>query len=452
MTIPFGSSAPDLKLQLWLGRSVASTHAIPHAFGHEAFAATGLPWHPDTWLASLCAWLLFHSFGFGALVAANIAFAVAALILVGLRGARRELPSDYNLLSIILAACCMGGSLYVGVDPFSWFCFALFLYLFEAGSFRVCALAPILLLIWVQFDGRALFGAIFAIFALLGFAIAQRLERGATLNRAILPVACIIVIFLTPLGVDVPLRSAAILHLDSVLPWSHRIAPWDLPNHAFLLGVFALVALAGCYGMNRKLGLADALPFSAALVLALADGRNAAFFGICAAPMVFHSIGQYSRIKSNIRATAVSKTEVAVTLGVALLVIGAAHSERNPPPLPGTPRSLVSNLSSDRRPHRVYCETLQWCDALTASGNPKLRVFMDGRDAAFPLALRKQQKHILSLENGWRDTLMRRGIDIVIAKHGSVLASMLTLLGNEWRIQFANDTCIIFERVAGRPG
>ena len=450
MTKLFWSSAPDLQLQLWLGHFVASTHAIPHAFGREAFAVAGSPWHPDTWLASLCAWLLFHSYGFGGLTVASTALAIGALILVGLRGVQRGLPVTYNAFSIVLAACCMAGALYVGIDPLSWFFFALFLLLFEAPSFRVCALAPIAVLVWAQFDGRALFGPIVAVSALLGFAISRGVKPNEILDRAKLPAACVVATFLTPLGINTPLHAAAILHLDSLLPWSNRIAPWDLPNHAFLYGTFALVIIAGCCGMRRNLRLADALPFSATLVLALADGRNAAFFGICAAPMVFDSIAQYRRVISIARmGDAPSKTKAAVALSVALLSIGVAHSQRNRPELPGASTALTAHISSDHRVHRVYCETLQSCDVITASGNPRLHVFMDGRDAAFPLSVRKQQQDIRALENGWQKTLAHHKIDVVIAERESGLASMLVLLGDQWTQVPGYGTHLIFERTAG---
>lgn len=426
---PFGSAAPDLPWQLRLGHSVASTHSIPHAFGSEAFAASGMPWYPDQWLSSALAWWAFQSHGLIAVGIADGILALAALVLVALRTIRRGARPGTAIGASLLAALCMLGSLYAGLDPLSWFFFALVLFLLDADSRRFAFAVPVLTFVWAIFDGRALLAVLAALSSNL------RLR-----DRAVVVAACLLAVTLTPLGVHLPLQTLGLVHVDSFLPWANRIEPWTLENQAFIIGMLGITLLAGWFGMSAERRAQDGFQFAIFLILALLDGRNAPFFGICAAPLVAGPIEHfYLRLQFS-DAPRSSVAPLLVAIGVMLVCILAVAK-----PFHAAGDSTVRRALADHRRHNVYCENLRWCTSLAASQAANLAIFMDGRDAAFPQRIRENQHTIASVSKGWQAVLRDNHVDTVVAKTGMPLATILSLNGR-WRVAGADGMVTVLER------
>jgi hypothetical protein len=184
----------------------------------------------------------------------------------------------------------------------------------------------------------------------------------------------------------------------------------------------------------------------AAAIYGLLNVANLELFVLAAAPVV---------VPAALRAMGLASRSPAGAIAVLLALSACADVVLWNAVLPGArlavaaaraPGQLIGPLASDGLAHRVFCSSIDLCDAVVASGNPRLRVFMDGREAAYPAKVIADQRTIAEVGPAWRSRLSAWNVDAVIVRRNQPLSEVLELLPASWHEIARSGTAMLFVR------
>jgi len=432
----------DLYWQRWLGQIVVQTRQLPTALGRETFTAAGAPWVPQEWFFSVIVAIAtnFHLFLLLALVMSAVP--VAVLLLVYLR-AREEAASTAIGIAVIFCGMTLTESFGVRAQVVGYGFFALFVFLLERKDRWYWATIPIAIA-WANVHASVAI-APFVLGARLVAALSEGGVQHLRGNRdlALLP-ALLVATVCTPLGLRLPLYAISLVGS----PIRHYIIEWQPPgllDFSFLFGVLPL-AIAIVAGGRATLLDRRQQSFPAALlfVASLFAIRNMPLFAIAAAPLSAFALSRLKRPLTRLNQSLQSLELVATLAIVAMLILTAGfqlkRQWREPPLLPV---AAVHALGADGTNHRILCEDFAWCSV--ALGNPRLRVFIDGRCDPYPLQVWQAYAAAIAGGRSALSSLADYGTDTVIAHLGSALAARLGSAPS-WKVAYTDGTFIVFHR------
>jgi hypothetical protein len=431
-------------LARFTGSGMLHDHTLPLYLGIESFTADGSYAGALGWLGALGITLLAKLSPAVSIFATSLA-ALAAFAFVEAR-ARRVAGRGLALAAVVLAGLCAVGSFGVAGGIVTAAFASALAYVLDRPGPRAAAIATLLAIVWCNTAPQGLLAPAIALCALASasFGASTTRERGYALvafaGTALATLA-------TPALLAYPGLAFEALRVDrelagvvasvnpvDVVPFAYRVG--------FTLAVFAAFALGTQRGRESTIPL---LLFGA--FLALANGSYVAVFGVLAAPLLAGSAAAaFPRLARSAPATGRGDL---FALGCALVValLGAWQSATHFTPLAGG-YALAASLATDGNAHRVYCTNVDWCDAALA-GAPKVRVFMDGRVAAYPEATRARKRDIGNLKAQWRKQLADDGVDAIVAAEDRAFSGLLAL-SSGWHATASEDGTVLYERTATR--
>ena len=426
-----------LALARFTGAQIARDHSIPLHLGAETFTAAGAYSGGLGWLGAFGTELLSRH---GLASFATILAALVAFALVEMR-ARRAAGRIFALAAGALAAACAPGSLGVAGGIVSAAFAAAVAYVLERPGPRATASATALTVLWCNVAPEGLLAPLIALCLAAeatfgGRSLAERRwARAAFAGTALATLA-------TPAFLAFPGLALEALRIDRALDGIVSLHPVDVAPIAYRVGFTLAVFAALALGLQRgREGSIPLLVFAA--MLALANGAFVVVFGVLVAPLLAGSAAAAFPRAARLAGGSM-RGDLAVAGGLILLAVGlGAYAGARPAPLPPG-FELAARLAADGVPHRLYCYNVDWCGQALA-GAPAVRVFMDGRIAAYPDAVRELQRDIVRLKGHWRKVLDDDRIDALLVRRDRPLATIVAL-SPAWHVVASDPSTVLYER------
>jgi hypothetical protein len=422
------------------GFAMLHDHTLPLYLGTESFTADGSYAGAIGWLGALGTALLSNLPPAASLFATALV-ALATFAFVELR-ARRVASRGLALGAVALAGLCAVGSFGVAGGIVTAAFASALAYILDRPSPRAAALATVLAIVWCNTAPQGLLAPAIALCAIASvwFGAATALER----RYALLAFAgTVLATLATPALFAYPALAFEAMRVDrELMGVIASVNPVDVVPFAYRAGFTLVVFAAFALGIRRgREGAIPLLLFGA--LLALANGAYVVVFGVLAAPLLAGSAAAAFPRFTRPGTAAARGDLVALGCAVAVALFGAWQAAAHFTPLTGG-YALAASLAADGKSHRVYCTNVDWCNAALA-GAPNVRVFMDGRVAAYPEATRDRKRDIGNLKPQWRKRLADDGVDAIVAA-GDRAFSGLVALSPGWYAAATDDGTVLYER------
>jgi hypothetical protein len=435
----------DIAWQQWLGLRILQTGHIPLTLGPEAFTAPGAPWVPQEWALSVLVALTVGTPRFVLLVALTTLAGAATLVLSAWSARRLGASTICTAICVFCVAFSMVESYGIRAQVFAWAMLAAFMFVLRTSEGRGRWWMVPIVVVWANLHASALLAPALLALWTLGIAIQERGWNARVRDYAVLTLACVGAVFLTPLGYRLPLYAITLIQS----PIRTAINEWQpsyLSATSFSVGALVLILVTCIFGVERSRRWPEWLLFAAVTWLALSAVRNVPVCAIVLGPIVAKRLTAY--IPERLRINEIfSERPVAALLYCGALA-GALLAGYT---LAGTrefteanlPVRAIATLASRSGTHNLYCEDFAWCSSALPYSN--LREFIDGRCDPFPLSVWKDYETVYSAKGKWREVLSRRGVDAIVIDKKGALARALPSLRN-WRLLYADRTYRLFVR------
>jgi hypothetical protein len=455
----------DLAYHLRAGGMILDTRAIP-TLDTFTFTAAGQPWQDQQWGAQVILGGVYRLAGWTGLVLLRAAL-VGALFGIVFDLCRRGHTTRTAAL-LTLAAFGLGAvTLALRPQLFAMVLFAstLWLALRRREHPRAIWLAVPIAALWANLHGSFFLGA-----AVLGLACLEEIVERRAFREArqllVVAVVAAVATLANPFGIGVWQYVAAIssnaVITSRITEWQPTITTFP-ENIAFLAScLFIAIVLAIRYRRDRRVpasALVWLLPFAA---LALWTVRGLAWWPIVAAVTVARLTASREgvaprerRDTPTMRRLNVVVAGVLVLAAVALLPVWRPQEPGLDAPLgvvgtapPGITLELRKVATGD---DRLFAPQPwgSWFEFAV----PQTPVFIDSRIELFPVSVWDDYDTIVDGGDGWRQTLDRRGVTIVVAAKAAGTSPLGNRLAADpgWREIFADADGRIFIRSDG-PG
>jgi hypothetical protein len=212
---------------------------------------------------------------------------------------------------------------------------------------------------------------------------------------------------------------------------------------ALLAGLVPMLIFAAWIGLRRTGSLSDVLLGLGAVLLALTQAWYLGVAAVIAVPIVATAFDAAATRRDESHAV---RRPYAAAAVAAFAVVGAIIASARGAQLLGNdaPSAAIDRLALDGRTHRLFCSAPTWCNYALLRDTRSIRVFIDGRTAAYPPNVRADFVQISRGQPLWGHTVSKWDIDTIVTSKGS-LASLLLLLP-EWKWQPAAGDVMVFER------
>lgn len=444
----YGGSRPTLGGDLWwslaAGRHISDVGSVPDVdiFSH---AAEGEPWANQEWLFQVLVYRAFDTLGPAGLVWAKILVVVGFALLLAYLIARR---SDSAFLGVSLAAGVLlvwGENIDLRAQLFTFLgtvALLLFLNAYRAGMRAAAFGPPLLLLVWVDLH----YGFIFGLAVVFGYFVAETTKSILHLPSDPMPIAesrrlgwvflaSVLACALNPQGIHALTFPFDIL--DASSPWD-RIVEWRPPRlvrnglpepFVWAIAIQVPVAATAAWRVPHRFDFTEFGLVTVTAVMAYTSRRFVPLFAIVGAPFLARNLMTIGRDlaaqKSHVwRMYRERGMQVAVgvgaigTLWVGPLAIGhlrelsadglfdrMTHAER-------FPIAATRFLEDNPFPGNLY-NFYPWGGYLAF--HLGRQIYIDGRaHAVYPDEMYHESKRTDAIEVGWRKTLNRRAIDVVV--------------------------------------
>jgi len=426
-------------LGTFAGERIVRGHAIPLHFGNETFTAAGAFDGGVGWLGGLATYALSLA-GPAVSIFATALAAVATFAFVEAR-ARRLAGRPLALAAAALAFLCAISSLGVAGGIVTAAFVSILAYVLERPGPRAALVATLLTVVWCNTSAAGVLAPAIALCM-----AATSTFGGTPYERRWARVAVagtLLAIFATPALWAYPALALEGLRIDrtvGVVPEN----PIDVAPLAYHIG-FLLVVLAA-FAVGARRGRESSIPLLlCAALLALANGAYVVVFGVLAAPILAASAAEAFPALAGSMTASMRTDFVAGAFAVVLAGIAAWQAGRSGAPL-ADGYALAASLAADGRSHRLYCSNVDWCDAALPFA-PNIRVFMDGRIAPYPDAVREAKRDVAFGDVHWKERLSERNVDTVIVAKGRLLSGLVGL-SPRWRVVASDGTALLYERGA----
>ena len=429
----------DLFWQRWLGDLVVQTHRLPSALGAETFTAQGAPWVPQEWLFSTLlalAWNAHLFFLFSLAVSALPAIILATIYWRSRGGASPEAIG----IALLLCGIALLESFGVRAQVLGWAMLAAFMLFVERRDRWYYLTIPAAVL-WANVHASVAIAPVIVLSRVVAtIADGGMRALGSSRDAVALP-AVLLASVCTPLGWKLPLLAVTL----STSPIRSHIQEWQPPgwgDASFVFGAVPLalaILLGGRTTLNAKL---QSFPALVLFVAALFAFRNTALFAIVATPLAAMGLdARFPRLRSiGPKARELEPVALAaIALAVGLSALALTRLQRDEPAR--LPIAAIASLAADKSGHRLLCENFTWCSV--ALDYPVLRVFIDGRCDAYPLAVWQEYLTVIRGRDAWAGPLKAYRVDSVIAERGSTLAIALEN-APRWESAYRDAQYVVF--------
>ena len=232
--------------------------------------------------------------------------------------------------------------------------------------------------------------------------------------------------------------------------------------HEFGAKVFLIVLLLCVLALTlhrRRPSLPHLLLVCAGVAFALISVRNIPLFGLTALPIVgllvnerWQELPDPGGVRGRFAATARQTTTLPWVIPVVILLallgvsggqVGSAQVIRNQFDPTVFPVAAVAKARQERLEGRLFSE-FAWGGSLVYAW-PEQKIFIDGGTDFFGEQLFRQYGAIKQMAPGWRDTLSKHGISLMLLDRGSTLAHELAREGR-WSLWHCDSLAVLFRR------
>ena len=426
---------PDMYWHLASGRWMIEHGQLLRS---DVFTTTiaGQPYSVGEWLGEVILAAAYTAGGWtGVVLLRGLLVAVAALFLT--RSALRAGAPLVTAIPIVSLALVL--SSIVWTDRPHLFTLALFPLLLDLllaardGATRRLLIVPPLLLVWTNLHGGYVLGlavlAIFALDALAGRRHARVFAAAAVLGA--------LATLLDPGALG---AAGAVAHASAPPRFIVEESPPDpLTPAGALFAAFIAVTLA--VALRSGGTMLDALLLAPVLVLALSAQRHMPFFAFAAAPYLALRLG--TLVPPSLRALprrVVPGALVGAAAGIGAALLVALATLPAAPDEAAYPAAAVAELAAG---DGALLNEYDWGGYLIWHA-PDRHVFIDGRLYPFLPGVFDDFQTLVSLREGYRDVLARRGIDTVLLRPDRPLAGALVEDG--WRRVDGTATWVLLVR------
>jgi hypothetical protein len=464
---------PDLWGYLAFGRLFWGQSSFPYA-DVFAYVPTLNPWIYHEWLTGVVFYPLYVAFGDAGLQLLKYAFGLATMGAIYLTARRRgaDLLPTALVLFFALPGLSIGYSA-VRAQVFTYFFFALFLYLLESARLaqdwrRLWLLVPIQV-VWCNLHGGWLAGLGLIWLYAVGEAVSRR-PFWPYLKWFILAGLATLI---NPYGVQYwgYLIEAVTMPRPEITEWVSLVSGYQ---QGFLGGLELNYAIALCavavflawWARWREITPALVLVFT--LYLAVTHNRHQVFFAMtCAAYLpalltrYFQELGTRpgvmawtQRLGRNIPALA-----VILLIGFFAYRFASCHPFRlevPPEPVLNTrtemyyPVGAIAYLQDHRLSGKLLV-SFNWGEYCLWKLYPQCRVAIDGRyETVYPEKVQHEYFDFIRARDGWRNFLDHYPPDLILIELRSRPYAHLSR-DPEWRQVYADTGCVLFKRSGEVP-
>lgn len=450
----------------WHLRSGAHTleigmiHADP--FSHTA---SGRQWINHSWGAQIIFTLAWRVAG-----NAGLTLLTAALATGGMALLFRISAGNVYLRAFALVLGAAAAAVFWSPRPqmFSFFFSALVLYIlyrFKREKADRLRWLPLIMALWGNLHagysiGFILMGGVVAGEA-LGNLLAPRREDGVSWSgiRKLLLIALVsaAALVVNPYGLQilsVPFETVSIGALQNYIqewlsPDFHRRETWPF--------IGLVIALLGAVGASHKrLDWTDFILISGTLFMALLAGRNIALFAVIATPALTVYLNSAleargwvlrpARFASSLQARLNAALIVLVLVGAAAKIWLAVDPRAVAEAQAGIfPVAAVEAIHQSQLPGPMF-NSYNWGGYLMFAA-PDYPVFVDGRTDLYGDELLSEYLTAATGADGWRETLDRYSVRLVLVEAGSGLARALASEAG-WSLAYEDALAVIYTREA----
>ncbi|HTV74820.1 MAG TPA: hypothetical protein VME66_14075 [Candidatus Acidoferrales bacterium] len=441
LTAPVSSS---LALSIYFGRTIVAAHALPAVLGPQSFTAASSPWLAQGWLGAAVTSLVYAAGGYPALVAGNILLAGIAFVLVAERCRAHRLSLTATALALALAILASLGTLCVGGATADLALAAAFLACLDRLSGRWLWAAVPLTLLWVNLSTIGLIAPLFALCALVGALIEERVVTGRVRELLALTLLLVVAAIATPAGVNALTNYSAYLGFDS----SGTLGGWQparVSAPALFAGLVPAMIFCAWLGLRRSGDPEEVAVSLAAIVLALLHGKYLGIAGLAVSPVLAAALDRVTMPSPQRAVPALPSGGVAAALALVAL-LGACVSFARGTQILDAGRdqyAAIDRLARDGRPHRLLCLNPSWCNYALLRGAPSLQVFFDGRQESYPQDVRDDFVTIVLGRPQWLRRVKSWNIDTVVTTPNGI--SLLALLP-QWHALSLRGNLVIYQR------
>jgi hypothetical protein len=464
---------PDLWGYLAFGRQFWSQGAFPYVDVY-AYVPTLKPWIYHEWLTGVVFYPIYQTLGAPGLQLLKYALGLATVGLVYLTARRRgaELAATEVILFFAVLGLSIGYSA-VRAQVFTYFFFALFLYLLETARLegrtrRLWVLAP-LMVVWCNLHGGFLagLGLIFL------YAAGEALSR-----RPFWPyLGCFLLAglatLINPYGYKYwsYLIQAVTMPRPEITEW---VSLWEGYQQGFMQGLdffyaVALMAVAlflALWARWREITPALVLLFT--VYLAIRHNRHQVFFAMAFGAYMPLLLSAYFRelgARPGVRAWKERLGRRLPALALLLLMGFFAYKFVSPGPfslkIPRYPKTesrtemyypvgAIAYLERHHLSGRLLVH-FNWGEYCLWRLYPQCRVAIDGRyETVYPEAVHRAYFDFLRARPGWRKFLAKYPPDLILIKLRSEPYPLLSR-DPAWRQVYADTGCVLFRRAGEAP-
>jgi hypothetical protein len=470
----------DLWWHLRTGQLIVDS-GIPHVNDYS-FTALGQRWTVYEWLSELIIYLVQQTVGYVGLAllfgAVQAGSGVLVYRLLRFKGAGRILALLLLLLFFIFAAPTWGVRPQIIAALFlAAYYLILLRYRRDPSRTRPLWLLPLLTALWANMHGTYVTGlALVALFIIgeAGNNFFYRPTRPTPLQPLLLTLAgCLVASLLNPYFIDLWLLPLGYVSTGGHNPLFY-VDEWKPPDfhdygNLLLAASFILLMLVGVgrrmprpqrqrwrIPLNRRLDLTDALLISAFTVQALQGAYTAPLYGVIALPILAQGLARTMPALSRRGETPPPPIEGRVNwllgaVGVVLLatlIITSPQAQTGPQPrldtsipYPAGAATYISKLPPNIRMYNDF----GWGGYLIYRLYPQQRVFIDGRVDVYRGAVFEDFITVQNVGVGWRDILIRYGVNLVVIQRGSPLDYALAHEPG-WHVGYHDDLAVIYQK------
>ena len=461
---------PDFWWHLKTGQLIAQTRTIPHV---DVFSYTrlGKEWVTHEWLSEVFIYGVFRLSGFAGLIVVFAGLITVSFWITYLRFRQRVSNPVIAVFALVLGAAATTQSWAVRPQILSLVFVSIFLYIldgyyYEKSTRAIWWLVPLTIL-WVNLHAGFLIGLALIALTIVGLVLdgflimpSSRLplQRVPTLLGVFL--VCGAAVSVNPNGprlywlpietLTTPVFMRAIEEWKSPDLHQLQLQPFLL----LLLATFSILALS-----NKRARPGELLLLVATAFAALRTGRNVAFFSLVATPLFAEHFGKWMETQSWARRLISDKDSepnkrsfgkmvlnslmIVLVLSISALGIKRTTSKQAEAEQQAFPFAAVNFMLAQRPSQPIYNE-YDWGGYLIWRLYPNYLVYIDGRADPFGGQLVEECIQLHDGAPGWQEVLKKRGIQTVLVRFDSALASLLREK-SEWKNVFEDKQAVIFE-------
>ncbi|HUM05662.1 MAG TPA: hypothetical protein VLT90_09380 [Terriglobales bacterium] len=442
---------PDLWWHLRTGQWIVQTGHIPHS-DPFSFTRAGDPWISHEWLSEVVFYEIWRHGGVGGLILFSSVVTTAGFMLLYLR-----CPAKPSGAAVAVAIAALAAAPAWGARPqmFTFALASLTLWLVERGEEHppLLLLIPPVFLLWLNLHAGFALGPALLLAIALGLLWEAASARTPWtqvrphLTRIVLVIiACMALVPLNPSGSQLYRYPLDVLRSEGMRSF---IAEWHPPDfhqlrYAPLLIIWLglLVAMANSRSRPKARSI---VPLVLTFAAAIDAVRHIPIFVLLAGPIMAVILPVAPPMKRLRQYPLAFRGAVLVLMALFAVVRwdslfrSQSQTERDL-----FPAQAVAFLQSHPMPSHLFAY-YDWGGYAIWKLSPEYHVFIDGRADLYGDNILREFQQALQLQEGWRQVLDSRGVEVVLVPPSSPLSQALSMDAG-WGSEYRDSQAVIFLR------